>query len=218
MLTCCRHDLFTHLWENRTNHVGLIDNPLFAPLQDSISFDNARASKFHWDFKVDAKTVMEYITQVMCWQRLCMLEGSESDPFNGVDYWSTHVLLYDVLEEDWGGEAILGFPGFGEKACKLLSVPLDSDTATAEYQEAYKLVWRLLTQSSKEKITHGKGLTNDIMLGALWDEHEGRDNEPGTFAELLRYGALNFRQTREEIRYVKAPGPAKTLRKGLFEI
>jgi hypothetical protein len=210
------HDLFVHLWRNRDNHEGLIQEPLIAYAQ-KLSFDDSRASNYHWDFKVPAQTVAEYITQVVCWMRVCMLEEDPSDGFNGVEYWQKNVLIWDVLPENWGGEALLGFPGSGDKMFNLFSVRLDADPNSEEYKQAYALTWRLLTKSSMQKITHGKNLTNSVHLGVLWDEHPGSDCEPGTFAELLRYGTVNFEQTRASIAYEKAPAPAETLKKGLLE-
>jgi hypothetical protein len=144
-----------------------------------------------------------------------MLEND--DGFSGVDYWMNNVLIWDVLPENWGGEATLGFPGSGEKMFKLFSTHRDIDPTSEQYQEAYTFVWRLLTQSSLQKITHGKNLTNSVHLGVLWDENKGKDAEPGTFAELFRYGTVHFEQTRPEISYVEAPRPQKTLKKGLLE-
>jgi hypothetical protein len=56
-----------------------------------------------------------------------------------------------------------------------------------------------------QKITHGKNLTKTPAWGLIWDEkgNESKDIEPGTFAELLRYGAVRFEQTRESITYVQ---------------
>ena len=76
---------------------------------------------------------------------------------------------------------------------------------------------RLLTRSAMQKVVHGKNLTSSINLGVLWDENPGRDCEPGTFAELLRYGTVHFEQTRKTIEYVQAPAPPTTLKKGLLE-
>lgn len=215
-----RHELFCHIWKGHDNHLGTANTPLFAFLQSDMAsgFDASRASKFHWDFKVDFQTVMEYIGQVLAWRRVCMLEDV-GDGFSGVEYWTEHILIFDVVEEDWGGEATLGFKGFGQRMADLLTVKLDSDPDADEYKDAYKVTWRLLTQSSMQKITHGKGLTNDLALGIVWDqeEYEGKDCLPGTFGELLRYGAVNFEQIRERIRVVDAPRPEETLKKGLLE-
>jgi hypothetical protein len=70
-----------------------------------------------------------------------------------------------------------------------------------------------------QKVVHGKGLTNDIMLGTLWDlpENETADSAPGTFAWLLRQGPLSLRQTRSSIKTMAAvPVPARW-NKGLLE-
>ncbi|KAK4569466.1 hypothetical protein LTR86_003229 [Recurvomyces mirabilis] len=211
------HHLFVHVWKGHDNYKGLIDNALFAPLQESLSFDDSRASSFHWEFSVDAKVVMEYITQVLCWTRLCLLEATNKDEFSGADYWTKHILIWDVLQENWGAEATIGFKDFGQRASDLLALRLDSDPNTPEHKEAHKLTWHLLSQCSMQKVTHGKGITKGLQLGYIWDHNPGKDSEPGTFGELLRYGAEHFEQTRSEIRHVKVPRPAKTFKKGLLE-
>jgi len=211
------HDLFTHLWKGHTNHEGLLNSPLLAFAAD-LSFDESRASNFTWDFKVDAKTVMEYITQVLCWTRLTMLEDA-GDGFSSADYWQNHVLCIDVLQENWGAEAVVGFASGGQGIFELLSMERDGDKSSEKYKKAEELVCRMLTKSSMQKITHGKGLTNTVALGVLWDlkENEGKDREPGTFAELLRYGSVHFRQKRESIVTMEAEKALKTMKKGVLE-
>ncbi|KAK3724774.1 hypothetical protein LTR37_000822 [Vermiconidia calcicola] len=211
------HDLFTYLWKDRTNYEGLIQSPLLAFAQE-LTLDDSRASKFHWEFSVSDQTVFEYVTQVVCWMRICMLEDpgdGRSDAFNGAEYWQKHVLIWDVLPENWGAEETLGF--VGQKVYERLSEKRDADPETEEYKEAYNLTWRLLTKSSMQKITHGKNLTASVHLGTLWDENPGKDCEPGTFAGLLRHGTVHFEQTRPEVAYVEAPKPPETLKKGVFE-
>ena len=68
-----------------------------------------------------------------------------------------------------------------------------------------------------QKVAHGKDLTNDVLLDTLWDEFEGRDCKEGTFAELLRYGCVNFRQVREGMEYTDAPPPPGLLNDGVLE-
>ncbi|KAK6067346.1 capsule polysaccharide biosynthesis protein [Seiridium cupressi] len=209
------HEIFTHLWIGHKNHEGLIENPLVA-FGAEVNFDESRASNFSWDFAVPPKTVMEYISQVLSWRRLCMLEDA-GDGFSGSDYWQNHVFCFDVLKEDWAAEDEIGFSG--EKIFDLLTLSRDGDKTTEQYREAEKLVWRLLSQASMEKITHGKGLTKRVSLGILLDkpENEGKDRTPGTFAELLRYGAVHFRQKRENILQKEARKAVKTMKKGLLE-
>lgn len=161
---------------------------------------------------------MEYITQVLCWTRLTMLEDA-GDGFSCADYWQNHVLCIDVLQESWGAEAVVGFASGGKGIMDPLSVKLSSDKGSEQYKQAEALVWRLLTRSSMQKITHGKGLTNTVALGILWDmkENEGKDREPGTFVELMRYGSVHFRQKRERIVTMAAQKPSMTMKKGVLE-
>ena len=171
---------------------------------------------YRWEFKVEPLTVMEYIGQVMAWQRLCMLEDP-NDGFSGPDYYEKKVLLFDSLSEDWGAEATIGFSG--QDLLDVLATRRDTDPHSEQYRTAYKTVWRLLTRSSMQKITHGKNLTKDAALGVLLDmeENHGKDAAPGTFAELLRYGCVHFEQSRESIEYVKAKKPEQRIKKGLLE-
>ena len=58
---------------------------------------------------------------------------------------------------------------------------------------------RLLTKSTMQKITHAKNLVETPAHGVLWDaeENQGKDIEPGTFVEFLRYATVHFEQIRE---------------------
>ncbi|KAK4693880.1 hypothetical protein P7C71_g3596, partial [Lecanoromycetidae sp. Uapishka_2] len=209
------HDLFVHLWKERTNPGGIIEDPLVFFAKD-ITFEASESRDFHWEFSVGPLTVMEYIGQVMAWLRVCMLEDP-NDGFDGPTYFGHKILLFDVLSEDWGAEATIGFSG--KDLFNVLKTKRDAAPESVEYQTAYKSVWRLLTRSSMQKITHGKDLTKTPALGILWDmeENDGKDIAGGTFAELLRYGSVHFEQKREEIDYVKAQRPERTIRKGLLE-
>ena len=210
-----RHDLFVYLWKDRTNSDGILENPLVSFGKET-KFEDSQAGNFHWELKVEPQTVMEYIGQVLAWLRLCMLDDP-TDGFNGAEYYATKVLLFDALSEDWGAEERIGFSG--QDLFDVLATRRDADPESEEYRKAYATVWGLLTRSSMQKITHGKDLTKDLALGVLWDmeENEGKDNAPGTFAELLRYGSVHFEQQREGIKYVKAQKPEHTIRKGLLE-
>lgn len=159
---------------------------------------------------------MEYIGQVMAWQRLCLLEDT-GNGFSGTRYWEEKVLLFDALQEDWGAEATIGFSG--QDFFDALETKISASPESKELEAAHRTTWRLLTRSSMQKVTHGKNLTKNSALGVLWDkdENQGKDIEPGTFAELLRYGSVHFEQTRPSIEYVKAVKPAQTLKKGLLE-
>lgn len=203
------------MWKGRTNYSGLIEHPLLQ-WATAVSLDEGKEADFNWNFKVDSTTVFEYIAQIVCWNRMTFLEDV-GDGFSCADYWENNVLAIRVIDENWGAESMVGFDG--QKLFDLLALRLDSDPAAPEYAEATKLVWRLLTKSSMQKVVHGKGLTNDIMLGTLWDlpENKTADCAPGTFAWLLRQGPLHLRQTRESIEVMPAaPVPARW-KKGLLE-
>ena len=210
-----RHEIFVALWKDRTNPGGISESPLISFAKE-IKFEDSQAMNYRWEFNVEPLTVMEYIGQVMAWQRLCMLEDP-NDGFNGPDYYEKKVLLFDSLSEDWGAEATIGFSG--QDLLDVLATRRDADPHSEQYGSAYKTVWRLLTRSSMQKITHGKNLTKDAALGVLLDMegNQGKDAAPGTLAEVLRYGSVHFEQIRESIEYVKAKKPEQRIKKGLLE-
>ncbi|CAI6234838.1 unnamed protein product [Periconia digitata] len=216
------HKLFTHLWQNHTNSTGLMQHPLMTILSTLPPPSPTRPSKFQWDISQPAAKVDEYVTQVQCWNRLCHLSSTPSDPFSGADYWSTKVLLWDGLLETWGAETTLGFKGCGRKMYEYFSMKVDGDEMykqSAKYKDAERVVWRLLAKSSMQKVFRGKALTVDKELGELWDEDDqGRDCGVGTFGELFRWGCENFWQTRDGVEVVGAPRPGVTFEKGLLEV
>ncbi|KAE9374131.1 hypothetical protein N431DRAFT_371537 [Stipitochalara longipes BDJ] len=209
------HDLFIYLWKDHTNHSGMIQSPLLS-FALGLDFSESQKRGYNWEFIVEPLTVFEYITQVTAFLRLTMLEDA-GDGFSSADYAIHNILWFDSLQEDWGAETVVGYRG--EDAVNALATKLDADPDSEEYKTAYKLVWRLLTKSSMQKITHGKHLTKTPAWGLIWDEkgNENKDIDPGTFAELLRYGTTHFEQTRKSIVYVKPEKPAVTMKKGVFE-
>ncbi|KAJ4384195.1 hypothetical protein N0V86_001042 [Didymella sp. IMI 355093] len=211
------HDLFVHLWKDRTDFTGVIQNPLITFMKD-FKFAEAEARGFKWDFKVDEQTVLGYIGQCVAWIRLTWLV-EPGGGFNGYEYYKNKVLLFDVAPEDWAAERIVGYKG--EDLFRVFTTRLDADPESEEYKRAEEVVWRLLTQSTMQKITHAKGLTLSTSCGKLLDTYdaEGKDQEPGTFGELLRYGSVYFEQTRERIVHVDPILVADELiiRKGLLE-
>ncbi|EED19058.1 conserved hypothetical protein [Talaromyces stipitatus ATCC 10500] len=201
------HDLFVYLWSGKNSHEGLSANPLVAFAQ-KLDFSASQRRGFAWDFQVGPGVVFEYITQVIAWLRLCMLEEA-GDGFSCADYAQNNILWFDSMEEDWAAE----------KFFEALTTRLDDDPESERYKKAYELIWRLLTKSSMQKITHGKNLTKTPALGILLDKPENvnKDIEEGTFADLLRYGSVHFEQTRSQIAVVKIEKPVETMKKGVFE-
>lgn len=209
------HELFVHLWKDHTSYDGLSANPLVA-FATTMDFSESQKRGYNWEFSVEPLVIFEYIMQVIAWLRLCMLEDA-GDGFSCADYERDQILWFDVLEEDWAAETVVGFRG--QELFDALATKRDIDPESENYKTAYKLVWRLLTGSSMQKISHGKHLTKTPALGLLWDmkENESKDIEPGTFAELLRYGSVYFEQTRNDIRFVQTEKPEQTMKKGVFE-
>ncbi|GKT88907.1 capsule polysaccharide biosynthesis protein [Colletotrichum tofieldiae] len=203
-----------HLWKDRTSPDGLLEDPLIA-FANSISLDQAEARNFRWNWDVSTIKLFEYLTQIVCWICVSMIEEPNGG-FSGVEYFDKKVLIFDALKEDWPAEALIVWNG--EHLFDLLSVRLDASPESEEYKQAYNLVWTLLTTSTMEKITHAANLTSTKALGTLWDmkENEGKDHTPGTFAELLRYGSVHFEQNRET-KYITAPKAEIVLKKGLLE-
>lgn len=201
------HDLIVHIWTGRNDSSGMLSHPLLEFAKDE-TFDAIDNASLTWDWKVPPTTAMEYIWQVLAWVRLCLIKDA-GDGFNGVDYWSDKVLVFDTVCEDWPGEMILGFAGSGQKLLDLLALPVGQDEDSAQYKLAEEVVWTTLCSASLQKVTRAKNLTHSPHLGTLWDlkENAGKDCAPGTFADLLRYGSVHFRQTRDEIATLEAPRP-----------
>ncbi|KAF2132300.1 capsule polysaccharide biosynthesis protein [Dothidotthia symphoricarpi CBS 119687] len=211
------HELFVHLWKGRKDFTGVLQSPLIAFIQD-FKFGQAEDRNFKWDFKVDEATALGYIGQCVAWIRLTWLQEPDGG-FDGVDYWAKKVLLFDAGQEDWAAEQLLGYKG--EDLFKVLTTKRDADAESEEFKKAEETIWRLLTKSSLQKITHGKGLTHSVHCGVLMDlpENEGSDQQPETFAELLRFGSVHFEQTRESVVYVDPimVDPQLVIRKGFLE-
>ncbi|QGA12405.1 hypothetical protein EYB26_000049 [Talaromyces marneffei] len=133
------------------------------------------------------------------------------------DYAQKNILRFDALEEDWAAETVVGYQG--EKLFEALTTRLHEDPESERYKRAYETVWRILTNSSMQKVTHGKKLTKTPALGVLLDkpENANKDIEPGTFADLLRYGSVHFEQTRSQITVIQTEKPTETMKKGIFE-
>lgn len=178
------------------------------------------SSRYKFPFKAGIlPKVMEYTAQISAYARLSTLQEPNGG-FNGTEYWKNKILKFDCLDECWAAEAEIGFHGkaiFDLLATKRTGP--DAKPGSEAYLLAEKVVWRLLTSTCMQKVTHGHDLVEGLALGSLWDlpENESKDIEPGTFAELLRYGSVHFEQVRDPIEYVDPEPVDYVLRKGLLE-
>lgn len=211
-----RHDLFIYLWrDGRTSIHGVKDDPVltfvkYAPMPEG-------EPKWKWTIPMDQ--MLEYVTQSCCWVRMTMLEDT-GHGFNAADYWLNNVLCFEHGGECLPMEETSGYDNTGEKVYKLLSMRIDvSEEAKAseDYKQAEALVWGMLADYTIEKLGNAKDLLDDVTLAVFWRDNPGSDSEPGTFAHLLRYGSVHFRQKRESIRYIKPRKPALRVKRGLLE-
>lgn len=214
------HELMMHIWQGRTEGKGaILGNPLimFIIEQDAAGAGDVR-KPLGWDFK-EMVTILEYVGQILAFQRMCHLDKADEEGFNCCDYWEKHVLIWDALTEHWAAELLTNRIGPHPRIMELLATRRDTDPDSEDYKEAYKLTWRLLTKSSLMKVTSAQGMTITPHLGALWSlpENLDKDSAEGTFAELLRYGSVHFEQTRAMIDYLVAGRPKTAVKKTLLE-
>ncbi|KAJ4293254.1 hypothetical protein N0V90_008536 [Kalmusia sp. IMI 367209] len=197
------HELMLHLWRDKTESKGtIINSPLLAiVLQND---DPKVREPLGWDF-TDPVTILEYVGQILAFQRMCWLDKADEEGFNCARYWAKHVLTWNAMEENWAADVMMRRVGPHPRIMELLATP--RDTKERDYEEARELTWRLLTRSSMMKVTSVQGMTRTPHLGVLWglSENAGKDCAEGTFAELLRYGSVHFEQKREAIEYFE-PG------------
>lgn len=212
------HEAFTYLWKSRSSSQGLSKHSLL-----EFVFDRPRRQtpgrEFKFPFKTSIEELRNYTAQITLWMRLALLEEPNGG-FDGRKYWQEKVLKFDVLSECWAAEVKIGW--IGEDLFDVLATKRTGPGAEPEseqYRKADDLVWHLLTSTSMQKVTHGKCLLSSPALGTLWDlpENEGKDFEPDTFAELLRYGSVHFEQRRTAIDYVTVEPDDFVIRKGLLE-
>jgi len=99
-------------------------------------------------------------------------------------------MLFDGVEEaGWNPYK----PGYhGKKLFDFLSSPVDDETS-----EAGQYVHHLLKETCLMKNYRGRGMANMFpSLGSLWDENDGSDAAPGTWARYLRDTSTDNKQTR----------------------
>ncbi|KAK4099534.1 capsule polysaccharide biosynthesis protein [Parathielavia hyrcaniae] len=228
------NDFILHLWKDRTNHRGVTQNALFSYLPGMLAASSSNTQEQSqatteaqqqnpsgglaiFDWKVSMQELLDYAMQMAAWNRLALLEDA-GDGFSGVEYWTRHVLLLDYAPETGMPMRMLGAAkNGGERMLRLLSMAVKRPKG--DEQEAERVVWETLAHGSMWKISHVKGLTHKPQLGSLLDADENmrKDQAPGTFMELLRYGTVHCRQKRQIPCLREAPRPTFVLKTGLLE-
>jgi hypothetical protein len=212
------HNLMLHIWRNKTSCEGTVfTNPLFAFVLERA--DRTALKPLGWDFK-DPVTITEYVGQINAFQRLCCLDKDDEEGFNCYKYWHTNVFVFNAMTENWAAELYANRTGPHPWIMQRLAMRIDSDTGSQDWTDSYDMTWRMLTKSSMMKVTSARGLTKTPHLGVLWgmEENAGKDCGEGTFAELLRYGAELFEQTREGIDVLEDLRPVGREEKGVLEV
>ncbi|KAI9150725.1 putative glycosyl transferase FCK3 [Paramyrothecium foliicola] len=207
------HHMFCSLWKDRTNLLGISDHPLLSftkrvPAEQFAAAENDTGM----NMKGSLINMVEYAAQIYIWTRLTLLEADAANAFSGASYWRKSVMRID-FNETLGAECVLGYNIGGQSTLAILNTRLDADKSSEEYKQAYKVIWFILSECSMQKIYRGGNVFAAVQLGTLLDlpENEGKDCEPGTFAELLRYGSVHFCQKRHEITVRDPEAPeAKT--------
>ncbi|KAL2210906.1 hypothetical protein CC79DRAFT_1366282 [Sarocladium strictum] len=212
------HELFTHLWrDGKTSVVGMIDDPLLAFSKHAPPPEPGQGPA--WEWNIPMERLLEYLSQSCCWARLCKLEAP-IEGFNAAEFWMNNVLCLSYADEALPFEQAVGYKDTGHKVDKLLSMKVDAPEdvkASAEYKQAYELVWKTLSEYSIQKLGHGKDIIDDVQLLVVLRENPGREEEPGTFYHLLRHGIVHFRQTRSSTKPCAPERPAITVKRGLLE-
>lgn len=201
------------LWQGRTSCADIGNHPLLADVLPQLKFGQPR---FQLDFKVPPKTLLGFVAQIASWARLCMIE-EPSGGFNGRQYYQTHVMLFDAINET-SRERLL--PGFsGADFFQVLRTDVTANPWSAQYQRAYQLVWSILTKSSMQIVPHAKGLTSSPQLGVYLDQkgNENVDVDATSFFALLRHGSVHFEQLRSAIDMHVIEASSAIIRKGILE-
>ena len=211
------HDVFFELWKGQTSCEGINKHPLLQPvfeMQARLREEKADITMdtFNEPFAVPPERIMDYIAQMLCWERVCMIQKDPRSGFSGRDYWERKVFLFEGWGETAPAGRMIGWKG--QDLFDVLATPL-TGPPDERYDKAHKVVWHMLANGAMQKIYRGSMLVNP-SLGTLWDQNEGADHAQGTFVELLRYGSENFEQTREMPR-VEAPTVIMTINKGILE-
>ncbi|KAH0496113.1 hypothetical protein TgHK011_003493 [Trichoderma gracile] len=193
------HNVYLALWEDGvTNATGFHKHPLlrhlplFKPDMSTVNLED--------DVNFDPVFFSDYVAHYLCGERIRKLVDP-NDGFNGPEWYDKHMLIFDAADEMLYAQIITKWDV--EKQFRLLSLKRSGEGAVVneQWHEAEEFVNTLLAKTAMLKFPHGPGGEGlkVKMLADLWDadEYRDRDHEEGTFAAYLRYGSLQFDQTRE---------------------
>lgn len=183
------HDVFVALWDGRTDATGVNRDLLISwlgrfPLNGlGPDGDNFNGSA----------TLTDYLAQMMCAERLVLLEDP-SDGFSGRRYWEE--CIFNLRDEEMS-HAHNAVQHNGEKFFELLNTSYDPAGTNDPNSFAVQLVNTIVTNTWMLKVYHGP-VMNVPTLGYIWDCPENVDADvlPGSCASFLRYAMIRLKQTR----------------------
>ncbi|KAI1267623.1 glycosyltransferase family 32 protein [Xylariaceae sp. FL1019] len=199
------HNLFMEIWKDRTSADGLAQHPLIAPIGPY--FYDKFVGVSDLQFKAPVDKLVEYGAQMVCWERLVMIEKDKTG-FPCADYAVNNIAWFDFRRElaRLAHDDTMRFnpPMAGQGLVDVLATHVDGDKDSEAYRNAEKLVWTQLTTSSMLKVGTIKGLVEWVSASALWKmpQYLGKDGAPGSFGELLRTVPVHYRQTRQGVTLV----------------
>lgn len=216
------HEVFLELWKGKTSCDGVNQHPLLKPvfeMQARLKAEKADITMDTFDepFAVPADRIMDYIAQMLCWERVCMIEKDPAnDGFSGRECWESKTFLFEGWGETAPAGRMIGWKG--QDLFDVLATPtakIEGGEGGERYEKSKRVVWHMLANGAMQKVYRGSMLVNP-SLGTLWDRSEGADGRVGTWAEVLRWGSVNLEQTREMERVV-APRVVMTIEKEVLE-
>jgi hypothetical protein len=94
--------------------------------------------------------LINYFGHTFSLLRVCYLQDP-NDGFNGPEYWTTKVLVFDSRSESFSAEHFVGFAE--KKTLYILATSLDTGPQSAEYQLAVvRFVIRMLGQKVRKTL------------------------------------------------------------------
>jgi hypothetical protein len=210
------HDTYVEMWRGANSSDGFHAHPLLrhlpplTPQMDELDCP---------DLSISMAALADYLAHFLVFERLRYLEDP-SDGFNGCQYFENKIFLLNAVQETYYAQKLTEWDG--AEQFDLLATRYDSPLSNSKdrerYNQAKKFVEGVLANSATMKLSHGppNGKQN---LATLWDmkENSERDIEDGTFAAYLRYGSVNYNQTRKLMPTKIVPTNEKVHKSGILE-
>ncbi|KAI1868378.1 hypothetical protein JX265_007201 [Neoarthrinium moseri] len=208
------HETFLHVWGGATHCADLHKHPLLRHLKPYGSPTDKLIMNENHGIIAKMNSIMDYGAQVHCLERLRDLVDTK-DGWNGREWIDQKAYLLPALQEMWYYQQRTDFMGYRQFA--LLTTQYDAPEP--QRAEAEHFVKDMLANTLLMKFCHGLKDSMASSLADIWDnpENDGSDCAPGTYAEYLRWGTTNCRQTRRLTPVRLTPATGKLHHAGMFE-